>query len=85
MRARLDCSPPLIRFDLFGEQAEQCCLAGSIAADQRQPVARADMQVQPAKQPAGALIKAEIFERQDGCSHGGDLGGKAGRLKPDQP
>ena len=64
-----DRPPPLVGFDQVGDAFEQCRLAGAVAADQRQPVARADMDVEAAEQPAFALVQAEVFVREDWSGH----------------
>ena len=69
--ARLDRPPALVGLDQSGEAFEQGRLARAVAADQGQPVARADEQVESAEQPAGALDEAEIFISEDGGGHGG--------------
>ena len=77
---RLDRPPPLVGLDQVGEAFEQGRLARAVAPDQRQPVALADEQVEPAEQPAGALDEAEIFISEDGRGHGGpDRGESAAR------
>jgi hypothetical protein len=45
-RARLDRALAPVSLDLSGDQLEQGGLAGAVATDQRQPVARADVQVE---------------------------------------
>ena len=81
-RAGLDRSPALVGVDLAGDQLQQGRLARAVAPDQRQPVARTDMHVEPAKEPAGALDEAEIFECEDWCCHvTGPLGGLLRRGK----
>jgi hypothetical protein len=54
---------PLVGLDRTGDRLEQGRLAGAVAADQRQPVARADMQVEMAEQPARPLNDAKVFVR----------------------
>ena len=68
---RLDRPPPLVGLDHVGEAFEQGRLPRPVAPDQRQPVALADEQVEPAEQPARALDQAEIFISEDGRGHGG--------------
>ena len=67
-RSRHDRPSTLIRIDFRAQQLHQRRLASAIAPDQRQPVARTDMDVEPAKQPAVTLDNAEIFECEDWCS-----------------
>src|SRR5207302_11430943 len=69
-RTRNNRAPALVGLDQAGEALEKGRLARAVAADQRQPVARADEQVDAAKLPAGALDEAEIFKSEDGCGHG---------------
>ena len=76
---RLDRPPPLVGLDQVGEAFEQGRLARAVAPDQRQPVARADEQVEAAEQPAGSLDQAEIFIGEDGRGHGGAIVGRHGR------
>ena len=71
--AGLDRPPPLVGLDHVGEAFEQGRLARPVAPDQRQPVALADEQVEPAEQPAAALDEAEIFISKDGRGHGGAM------------
>ncbi len=61
MGARDDDALALVGIDLPREQLEQGRLASAVAADQRQPVAFADIDVEILKQPAAALHKAEAF------------------------
>ncbi len=68
--ARHDRPAPFVGVDAPGDQLEQRRLAGAVAADQRQPVARADIEVEVAEQPAGALDEAEVFIGEDGSGHG---------------
>jgi hypothetical protein len=70
-RTGLDGAAALVRIDGTGDQLEQGGLARAVAADQRQPVARADMDVQMPEQPAGALNDTEILIGKDGSSHKG--------------
>ncbi len=60
-RARNDRPRPDIGVDRAREAFEQRCLARPVAADQRQPVARPDIDIDPAEQPALALVEAEIL------------------------
>src|SRR5205085_11314355 len=80
--ARLHGPPPLVCVDHAGEAFQQSRLAGAVAADQRQPVARADEQVDAAEQPAVALDEAEIFISEYWCCHGGQIGGEIRSAKP---
>ena len=61
-----DRAPALVGLDQAGEAFEEGRLAGPVAADQRQPVARADEDIEVAEQPAFALNQAEIFVGQNG-------------------
>ena len=68
--ARLDLALALVRFDLVVDQFEQRGLAHAIAADQGDPVTRADMQIKrvvirPAEQPFAALLQRDGFETED--------------------
>ena len=71
--ARNGLANSLVGVDLAREALEQRRLAGPVTADQRQPVARADMNVDAAKEPAFPLDEAEIFEAEHGRRHGGAL------------
>ena len=63
-----DLARPLVGLDQPGEAFQQGRLARAVAADQRQPVARPDDDVEVAEQPAFALDQAEIFIGQNwGC------------------
>ena len=85
VRARHDDAIALVCFDGSGHQLHQRRFASSIAADQRQPVARADKQINILKQPATALLEREIFEGEDWMLRhmGWRIGGRKGRGKPD--
>ena len=61
MRSRNDRPFALIGIDLAGQASEQRGLADAVAADQRQPVALADVEVEAAEQPAFALDETQIF------------------------
>ncbi len=65
----LDRPPALVGLDQPGEALEQRGLARAVAADQRQPVARADVEVEVAEQPAFALDQAQAFLSEDRCGH----------------
>src|SRR5690606_10656164 len=65
--ARLDRALALVGLDAVRDQPEQRGLADAVAADQRQPVARTDVQVEVAEQPAPALLQAQAFPGQDRC------------------
>ena len=65
-----DLAQALVGVDHPGEAFEQGRLARAVAPDQRQPVARPDVDVEPAEQPAFALDQAKIFEAQDRGCHG---------------
>ena len=67
---RDDRSPALVRVDQAGEALQQGRLARAVAADQRQPVARADVDVEMAEQPAFALNEPEVFVRECRRRHG---------------
>ena len=84
MRARHDGAAALVAVDAAGDQLEQRRLARAVAADQRQPVALADIEVQAAEQPAMALDETEIFVSEDRCSHARHLGARdgPGKLPP---
>src|SRR5258708_33611692 len=56
-----DGSFALVGVDHAGEAFEQGCLAGAIAADQGEAVARTDVDVEVAEQPALALDQSEVF------------------------
>ncbi len=73
-RARHDGAPALVRFDPPGDQLEQRRLAGPVAPDQRQPVARLDMDVEAAEQPPRSLDEAEIFICEDWAAMRAPLG-----------
>ena len=66
-RAGHDRAAALIGIDDVAEQFHQRRLTRAIAPDQREPVARANMDVEPTKEPAGALDNAEIFICEDWC------------------
>ena len=59
----------LVGLDASGEQLEQRRLARTIAADQCKPIARADVDVEILKQPAGALHQGQAFVRENGSCH----------------
>ena len=73
LRAGHDRPLALVGVDQPGEALEQRRLAGAVAADQRQPVALADVQVEVAEQPAFALDEAEAFVGQDRRGHGREV------------
>ena len=74
--SRDDRSPALVRIDQSREALQQRRLADAVAADQRQPVARADVNVEMAEQPPFALNEPEVFVRECRRRHGGpDRGG----------
>ena len=66
IRAGNDHAVALVGLDRPGNQLHQRRLAGTIAPDQRQPVTRADKQVDILKQPAAALLQREAFKGKDG-------------------
>ena len=68
-RAGNDRALALVGVDQPGEAFEQGRLASAVAPDQRQPVARSDIKVEPAKKPAFALDEAEAFIGKDWRSH----------------
>ena len=61
MRARHDRPLALVGVDQPGEALEQGRLARAVAADQRQPVALPDVEVEIAEQPAFALDEPKVF------------------------
>ncbi len=72
--ARLDLAQAPVGIDAGVDQAEQRGLADAVTADQRQPVAGADVQVEAvpptiavgaAEQPAAALLQAKAFPAED--------------------
>ena len=67
---RNDFAQPLVGVDHRGEAFEQGRLARAVAPDQGEAVARADMDVEAAEQPAFALGEAEIFETENRGCHG---------------
>jgi hypothetical protein len=82
MRARHDRTLSLVRIDQSGEALEQCCLAGSVTADQRQSVALANVQIEAAEQPALALDQPKVFVGENWRRHCGRLEERSARLKP---
>ena len=66
-----DRAPAFVGVDAAGDQLEQGRLACAVAPDQRQPVARLDIEIEVAKQPAGALDDAKVFICENGGSHEG--------------
>ena len=69
-RARLHRACALVRLDQPGDEFQQGRLARAVTPDQRQPVALADMNIDPLEQPVGALREAEIFIGKNRCCHG---------------
>ena len=70
--AGLDRALAPVRLDLPCDQPQQRGLAGTIAADQRQPVTRGDVKIEVLEQPARALDQAKVFPGEDRCGgHGG--------------
>jgi hypothetical protein len=65
--AGLDRALALVGLDQVRDQPEQRGLAHAVAPDQRQPVARPDVQVELAEQPAPALLQAQAFPGEDRC------------------
>ena len=65
-RPRHDRARALVGVDHPREAFEQGRLARAVAADQRQPVARPDMDVDSAEQPAFALDQAKVFKAESG-------------------
>ncbi len=59
----------LVGIDAPREQFEQSRLAGAVAADEREAVAFADIDVEVLEQPAAALDEAEAFIGENGSSH----------------
>ena len=94
MRIGLYLARAAIRLDFTGDQAQQSGFASTIAADQRHPVPRADMQIKavsirPAKKPAFALVQAQAFPGKNWrfCHRCAQLGagraaGKVAWLRP---
>ena len=82
VRAGNDRPLALVGVDHFGEAFEQRRLARAVAADQRQPVAFADVQVEAAEQPAFALDEPKAFVREDRRRHERPL---AKGAAPEQP
>jgi hypothetical protein len=60
----------LVRVDEPGQALQKRRLARPVAPDQRQPVARADVDVEVPEQPALPLNEAEVFKRKHGRGHG---------------
>ena len=82
LRVGLDRAFAAIRLDPIVNHAQQRGLTRAIAANQRQPVARANMQSDIFEQPAAALLKAEVFPREDRrLCHARLLGAGAARFK----
>ena len=54
-----------IGVDQPGEALEQGRLAGAVAANEREPVAFANVEVELADKPAFTLDEAEVFVRED--------------------
>ena len=69
--SRDDRPPPLVRIDQPGEALQQRRLAGAVAADQRKPVARADVNVEMTEQPSFALNEPKVFVGEGRSGHGG--------------
>ena len=61
-RAGPDRPPPFVDLGPAGEDLEERRLARAVAPDQRQPVALADREVEPAQQPAVPLDETDRFE-----------------------
>ena len=66
-----DGAAALVTVDRAGDELQQRRLAGAVAADQRQPITRPDIEIEVAEQPAGALNEAKVFVRENRGSHGG--------------
>ena len=66
-RARLDLALAAVGVDPVGDELEQGGFARAVAPDQRQSVARADVQVEVLEQPAAALLQAQAFPGKDRC------------------
>jgi hypothetical protein len=77
-----DRPPPFVGVDERREAFEKRGLAGAVAADEREPVALPDIDVEIAEQPAFTLNKAEIFVREDGGCHAAQLGSEAREVTP---
>ena len=69
-RAGDDRAAALVRIDRAGEEFEEGALARAVAADEGEAVARADVDVEVAEEPAGALNEAELLVGKNGCCHG---------------
>ena len=82
IRPRNDRALALVRVDQPGEALEQGRLAGAVAADQRQPVALADVQVELAEQPAFALDQPKVFVGEDRRGHAAQLTSVRRKPKP---
>ena len=70
---RDDGPAPFVGLDQAREALEKRRLPGAVAADQREPVARADVHVEVAEEPAFALDQPEVFVGKDRRSHAGAL------------
>ena len=81
--ARDDDTLALVGLNRTRNQLHQRRLARAVAPDQRQPVARADEQVDVLKQPPAALLQREAFEGEDGRLRHGDgrIGGRFAKGK----
>ena len=59
--AGLNNSFPFVRLDFIRDQTQQCRLAGAVAPDQGQLVARSNVQVEVLEQPTLSLVEREIL------------------------
>ncbi len=66
---RYDRALALIRVDHVREAFEQRSLAGAVPADQRQPVALTNVEIEMAEQPAFPLDQSQVFVTQDRRCH----------------
>src|SRR5262245_8949998 len=73
MRARNDRAPALVRIGQTGDALEKCGVARAVAADQREPSALPEVELQFAEQPALALDQTEVFVAKDLRGHGRPL------------
>jgi hypothetical protein len=71
--ARHDGALALVGIDQARQALQERRLARAIAADQRKPVARTDMDVEVAEQPAFALDEPEVFIGECRRSHAAPL------------
>lgn len=76
--ARNDDAFSLVRLHGSGDQLHQCRFARTITANQRQPIASADEEIDVLKQPPATLLQSKLFEGKDWrLGHGcGRIGGR---------